>query len=79
MYVIGHSEPSLVPGNEHYHFCSRAKVLLARWKPILLQDIHHYWWVKSDPWTLSYIPKQAGASLRCDFIPFFDSCKYRVS
>ena len=60
--IACHSDPSLIPGNEHYHFYSRAKALLARWEPMLLQDAHHYWWVKSAPGTLSYVPRRADAS-----------------
>ena len=51
-----------MPGNKRYHFCDRAKALLARWEHILLQDIHCYRWLNTDPTTLTYVPKRVGAS-----------------
>ena len=61
MYAINQAVPSLIPGNKRYHFCNRAKALLARWEPILLQDVHHYQWLNTDPMTLVYVPKRSGA------------------
>ena len=61
MYAITQGTPSLIPGNKHYHFYSRAKALLARWEPILLQDVHCYQWLNTDPTTLLYVPKRSGA------------------
>ena len=57
--------PSCIPGNKRYHFCSRAKALLARWEPILLQDVHHYRWLNTDSTALTYVPtsKRSGTSL----------------
>jgi hypothetical protein len=64
MYAINHWQgaPSHLPGNKRYHFRSRAKTLLVRWEPILLQDVHCYQWLNTDPKTLTYVPKRAGAS-----------------
>ena len=78
MYAIGRSEPSFVPGNKRYGLCSRAKALLACWEPILLQDVHCYQWLNTYPITLTYVPKQAGASSSLLFYPAFESHKFRV-
>ena len=52
------------PAYKRYHFGSRAKALLARWEPILLQDIHYYQWLNTRALysTMTYVPKQAGVS-----------------
>jgi hypothetical protein len=62
MHAVSLKLPSHIPGNKRYHFCSRAKALLARWEPILLQDVHYYQWLSIDPEILTYVPKQAGVS-----------------
>lgn len=53
-----------IPGDKRYHFRSRAKALLARWEPILLQDVHYYQWLNTpaDASTMTYVPKQSGVS-----------------
>jgi len=62
MYAVDRTAPSLIPGNKRYHFCSRAKELLARWEPILLRDVDCYQWLNTDPMTLRYVPKRSGIS-----------------
>jgi len=82
MYTIDRTAPSLIPGNKRYHFCSRAKALLARWEPILLQDVDCYQWLNTDPMILRYVPQRSGMSFNFAMaFLYFESYKldYRKS
>jgi hypothetical protein len=61
MYALNRTEsPGLIPGETHFKFRRRAKALLDRWEPLLLQDLYHYHWLNTSANELTYVRKGSG-------------------
>ncbi|KAF9567122.1 hypothetical protein CPC08DRAFT_39923 [Agrocybe pediades] len=62
MYHVSNLSSSEVPGDNLYHFRRRAKALLDKWAPFLLNDLHNRRWAFQGGHSIVYVPKDGGKS-----------------